>query len=163
MFLVATVDRNWAIGKNGHPLYNIPVDQANFREIVAGHIVVYGHNSIEFPSYTRPVDSSTNIIVSRDPDLSYPGAIIIHDLAELDKFPASDIYIAGGESMYWQLYKQCNYAFLTQVENVTLDSDAFFPHLDEMPNWKKIIEAPILYHQGLPYRFVVYVNTTLPD
>lgn len=164
MFLVATIDRNWAIGKNGLPLYNIPVDQANFCEIVRGHTVLYGHNSYEFPLYKRPVDGCTNLVLSRKTDLSYPdGAIVIHNLTELDKFHSYDVYIAGGESIYRQLYERCKYAFLTQVDNVTLDSDAFFPRLDQMPNWQKIIEAPILEHQGLRYHFAVYVNNALLD
>jgi len=159
MFIVATVDQNWAIGKNGQPLYNIPVDQVYFREIVLGHTVVYGHNSIAFPGYNRPIDGCRNLILSRDSALSYPGATVIHDFAELDKYPSCDIYIAGGESIYWQLYERCEYAILTQVETVVLDSDAFFPRLADLPNWKKLIEGPIHRYQGLPYHFVTYANT----
>lgn len=157
MFLVATVDQNWAIGKKGRLLYDIPANRAYFRELVRGHTIVYGHNSLN--TYTKPIEESTNLILTHDMNFTHPGATIIHDISELDKY--HDVYVVGGEHVYWQLYKRCKYAYITHVETVTLNSDAFFPKLSEMPNWQKIVEAPVVRYQGLPYHAVTYVNNAV--
>ena len=50
MNLIAAVDRNWGIGKNGRLLAAIPQDQRLFRDETLGKVVVMGRKTLEtFP------------------------------------------------------------------------------------------------------------------
>jgi len=44
MNLIATVDKNWAIGKQGHLLVNIPEDIKLFRMETAGKAAIMGRH-----------------------------------------------------------------------------------------------------------------------
>ena len=161
MFIVAVVDRNWAIGKDGDLLYRIPADMINFRETVSGKIVVYGKNTLPLLPEGKPLDFCENLILTHDRMFSCDGATIIHSIAELEKYPTNDLYIIGGASVYQQLYQKCKYALLTYIDNVTLDSDSFFPDLSKLDEWKIISQTPAIKYQGLSYMYVTYVNSAV--
>lgn len=162
MYIFATVDQNWAIGKNGARLYPIPIDRVYFNESTKSRYIVYGRNSI--PTISGYADTNMgqrHIILTHDTSFTQQNATIIHSITELDAFPTDDVYIVGGASVFQQLYRHCKYAFLTRVESVTLDSDAFFPRIDQRDNWIPIEQTSVMHYQGLPFRFVTYRNTDL--
>ncbi len=160
MFLVATVDQNWAIGKNGDILYPLPINQAYFNEITKKHIIVYGRKTIPYAEEYFDANQK-RVILTRNTSFTRDNATIIHSIAELEVFPSDDLYIVGGASVFEQLYEQCRYAVITRVETVTLNSDLFFPRIDHLDNWVPIEQTHIMHHQGLPFRFVTYRNTDL--
>ena len=160
MFLVVTVDRNWAIGKNGRLLYNIAPDRAYFQQITAGHTVVYGRKTLETFPNSAPLENRANLILTHDQSFTCDGATIIHSIEELKEFKSDDLYIIGGASVYRQLYKQCHYAFITHIDAETPESDAFFPDL-ELRGWPVITETPTLEYRGIKYRFTTYLNRYL--
>ena len=47
MNLIAAVDRNWAIGRNGKLLVSIPQDMAYFRQMTTGKVVIMGRKTLE--------------------------------------------------------------------------------------------------------------------
>ena len=161
MYLVVTVDRNWAIGKEGKLLYRIPAALANSRELTTGKVVVYGRKTLGVLSNGMPIARCDNFILTRDPNFACNSATIIRSIDELERFPSNNIYIIGGEEVFWQLYQRCQYAFVTYVDSVTLDCDAFFPNLDEDKNWSILDKTSTLYYQGLPYQLRTYVNAAV--
>ena len=54
---------------------------------------------------------------------------------ELKKYPSEDIYVIGGETIYKQLLDDCDVAHITKID-YAFEADAYFPNLDEMPEWK---------------------------
>jgi len=162
MFIVASVDRNWAIGKNGDLLYRIPVDLANFSALTQEKTIVYGRKTLDTFPDGKPLKGRTNVILTRDEKFSCGDATIIHDLKELEQFKTNDVYIVGGESLYNQLYEQCYYAFVTHIDESQPDSDAFFPNLPEK-GWKEITHSATLTYNGIPYWFATYRNPILDD
>ena len=162
MFIVVAVDRNWAIGKNGGLLYRIPHDMANFRELTIGKTIVYGRKTLETFPNEKPLEGRTNIILTRDKQFSCEDATIIHSIDELSKYPSRELYIIGGASVYQQLYRKCEYTFVTFIDNVTLDCDAFFPNI-VAEGWERVVDTPVLHYKGLPYQFVTYKNPNPVD
>ena len=47
MNIIAAVDKNWAIGKQGGLLVSIPDDMKLFREETLGKVVVMGRKTLE--------------------------------------------------------------------------------------------------------------------
>lgn len=139
MNLIAAVDRNWAIGKNNGLLVRIPLDQKFFRETTTGKVVVMGRKTLESFPNQMPLKNRTNIVLTHNPVYQAKGAIVLHSLEELHeelkKYPSEDVYVIGGEKIYGQLIDECDVAHITKID-YAYDADAFFPNLDESPEWR---------------------------
>ena len=138
MNLIAAVDKNWAIGKNNQLLVRIPADQKFFRETTTGKVVVMGRKTLESFPNGLPLKNRTNIVLTRDKNYKVKDAIVLHSMdelmVELEKYDSDDIYIIGGEKIYAQLVDQCDVAHITKIDYEYV-ADAYFPNLDEKPEW----------------------------
>lgn len=138
MNLIAAVDRNWAIGKDNQLLVRIPSDQKFFRETTTGKVVVMGRKTLESFPGGQPLKNRTNIVLTHNKNYDAKGAIVVHSMDELHqelaKYNSEDIYVIGGEKIYEQLVDECDVAHITKIE-YAYDADAYFPNLDERPEW----------------------------
>ncbi len=138
MNLIVAVDKNWAIGKNNELLVRIPMDQKFFRETTTGKVVVMGRKTLESFPNGLPLKNRTNIVLTRNTAYRVKDAIVVHSLEELHEelqnYPSEDIYVIGGEKIYEQLLDECDVAHVTKI-NFAYDADAYFPNLDERPEW----------------------------
>ena len=159
MNLIAAVDRNWAIGNKGQLLVRIPNDHKMFRQETLDKVVVYGRKTLETFPMAQPLDRRVNIVLSRNPALTVRGATVVHSVEELlkvcDQYPSEDVYIIGGESVYRQLLPYCDTAHITKVD-YAYQADAFFPDLDQDPDWEITAESDEQTYFDIPYEFVKY-------
>jgi dihydrofolate reductase len=159
MNLIAAVDKHWGIGKNNKLLVSIPGDMKFFRETTTGHVVVMGRKTLESFPNKKPLKNRTNIVLTHDSTYQAPGAVIVHNeaelLEELKKYPSDEIYVIGGESIYRLLLDKCDVAYLTKIDFV-YDADAYFPNLDEKPEWFLAAESEEQTYFDLEYTFTRY-------
>lgn len=159
MNIIAAVDKNWGIGKNNQLLVRIPVDQKFFRETTTGKVVVMGRKTLESFPNGLPLKNRTNIVLSRNPDYRVRDAIVVHDLEELhrelEKYPSEDVYVIGGEKIYAQLLDSCDVAHITKI-NYAYDADAYFPNLDERPEWQITADSEEQTYFDLEFYFYKY-------
>lgn len=159
MNLIAAVDQNWAIGNKNQLLVRIPADQKFFRETTTGKVVVMGRKTLESFPNGLPLKNRTNIVLTRDKNYTVKDAIVLHSLEELreelKKYPSEDIYVIGGETIYRQLLDDCDVAHITKIE-FAYDADAYFPNLDEMPEWQITADSEEQTYFDLEYFFYKY-------
>ncbi|MBR2401536.1 MAG: dihydrofolate reductase [Lachnospiraceae bacterium] len=159
MNLIAAVDQNWAIGNKNQLLVKIPADQKFFRETTTGKVVVMGRKTLESFPNGMPLKNRTNIVLTRDKNYEVKDAIVLHSLEELreelKKYPSEDIYVIGGETIYRQLLDDCDVAHITKIE-FAYDADAYFPNLDELPEWKITADSEEQTYFDLEYYFYKY-------
>ena len=159
MNLIAAVDRNWAIGLGNKLLVRIPNDQKMFREETTGKVVVLGRKTLETFPNGLPLPSRTNIILTTNRDVEVRGGIVVHSieelLEELKKYPSEDVYIIGGESIYKQMIDYCDVAHITKID-YSYDADAYFPNLDEMPEWSITADSEEQTYFDIEYTFLKY-------
>lgn len=159
MNLIAAVDRNWAIGKNNQLLVRIPMDQKFFRETTTGKVVVMGRKTLESFPNGLPLKNRTNIVLTRNPKYEVKDAIVVHSMEELreelQKYNSEDIYIIGGEQIYKALVDECDVAHITKIE-YEYDADAYFPNLDEKPEWKIVADSEEQTYFDLEFYFYKY-------
>ena len=159
MNLIAAVDQNWAIGNKNQLLVRIPADQKFFRETTTGKVVVMGRKTLESFPNGLPLKNRTNIVLTRDKNYTVKDAIVLHSLEELreelKKYPSEDIYVIGGETIYRQLLDDCDVAHITKIE-CAYDADAYFPNLDEMPEWQITADSEEQTYFDLEYFFYKY-------
>ena len=162
MNLIAAVDKNWAIGNKNKLLVSIPADMKFFRETTTGKVVVMGRKTLEgFPN-GLPLKNRTNIVLTHDKSYNVKDAILVHSMEELreelKKYPSEDIYVIGGETIYRQLLDDCDVAHITKIE-YEFEADAFFPNLDEMPEWKITADSEEQTYFDVEYYFRKYVKS----
>ena len=74
---------------------------------------------------------------------------------ELKKYNSEDIYVIGGEQIYKALVDDCDVAHITKI-NFAYDADAYFPNLDEKPEWQISADSEELTYFDLEFFFYKY-------
>ena len=144
MKVIAAVDENWAIGRNGDQLIYISEDLKHFK-------------ALTFPG-GRPLKGRRNLILSRNPGFAPPEAEVFSSLEELLAAAPQDAFVIGGASVYQALLDRCDTACITRIEAAFPGADCWFPNLDERPEWKIAEEGPVLEEKGVRFRYVTYVR-----
>ncbi|MED9903975.1 MAG: dihydrofolate reductase [Lachnospiraceae bacterium] len=159
MNIVVTVDENWAVGRQDKLLVQIPADQRNFQRLTMGGTVVMGRKTLQAMPQGQPLYGRNNIILSENRDFKVRGTQVLHSLEELyDKIKNisdEDIYVCGGESLYRQLLKQCDIAYVTMVEKA-YDADRYFENLDRNEEWELLEESDEQTYFDITYYFRKY-------
>lgn len=159
MKMIASCDKNWGIGKNNELLISIPDDMAFFRATTMGGVVVMGRKTLESFRNAKPLPHRTNIVLTRKPDYEKEGAIVVHNMEELDaelaKYNTDDVFVIGGESIYRQLKDRCDTAYITRID-YSYDADAHFPNLDEDPDWALTSVSDENFYFDIIYHFTTY-------
>ena len=136
--IVATAE-NGVIGKDNQLLWKLSADLKQFRMLTSGHSVIMGRKTFE--SIGRPLPNRTNIVISRQKDLSLPEGILkvnsLETAIETAKNHAGneEIFIIGGGNIYEQAIKITDKIYLTDVK-ACLEGDAFFLAIDRK-KWKE--------------------------
>lgn len=159
MNLIAAVDENWAIGKNNQLLVRIPADQKFFREMTTGKVVVMGRKTLESFPNGQPLKNRTNIVLTHNKDYAVKDAVVVHSMdelhEELKKYDSDDVFVIGGEKIYEQLLDECDVAHITKID-FTYDADAYFPNLDQNPDWEITGDSEEQTYFDLEYYFYRY-------
>ena len=162
MNLIVAVDENWAIGNKNELLVSIPADHKFFRQETTGKVVVLGRKTLETFPQGLPLKNRTNIILSSNPNFKVKDAIVVHSteelLEQLKKYNEEDIYIIGGESVYRQMLPYCDVAHVTKIDRA-YEADAYFPNLDEMPEWQITADSDEQVYFDITYHFLKYEKT----
>lgn len=159
MNLIAAVDENWAIGKNNQLLVRIPEDQKFFREMTTGKVVVMGRKTLESFPNGQPLKNRTNIVLTHNKDYAVKDAVVVHSMdelhEELKKYDSDDVFVIGGEKIYEQLLDECDVAHITKID-FAYDADAYFPNLDQNPDWEITGDSEEQTYFDLEYYFYRY-------
>ncbi len=157
--IIAAIDKNRGIGKNGELLVRIPKDHKRFREMTTGKVVVLGRKTLATFPQGIPLPDRTNIVLSANPDFKVKGAQVVHSvdelLEELKEYDSDDVYVIGGESIYSQLLPYCDRAYMTEID-YAYDADSYFPDFLTGGEWEKVSESDEQIYFDLSYYFVEY-------
>jgi dihydrofolate reductase len=145
------------IGRAGGIPWQLPEDQARFKELTMGHTVVMGRLTWEsLPSKVRPLPGRRNVVVTRQADYMADGATVVGSLGE--ELTDDEAWVIGGEQIYLLALPAATRCEVTEVE-VDLrreDSDAVAPVLDE--SWAGTTGGWLTSSSGLRYRFHSYTR-----
>nr|MCR5704192.1 dihydrofolate reductase [Eubacterium sp.] len=107
----------------------------------------------------RPLKNRVNIVLSRNTNYQKDGGIVVHSveelMEELKKYTDKEVYCIGGESIYEMLLPYCDTAHVTKID-YAYRADAYFPNLDEMPEWKITQDSEEQTYFDLEYHFLKY-------
>ena len=94
-----------------------------------------------------------------NPAYQVKDAIVVHSMEELhrelEKYDTNDVYVIGGQKIYEQLLDECDVAHITKID-YAYDADAYFPNLDEKPEWKITADSEEQTYFDLEFYFYKY-------
>jgi dihydrofolate reductase len=155
--LVAAVARNGVIGSEGSIPWRIPGEQARFKALTMGHVLVMGRRT--YDSIGRPLPGRTTVVVTRQANWQPPGGpvdavLVAPDLdTALAHAAAIDdtVFVVGGGEVYGEAMAVADRLVISWVEAEPA-GDAFFPAVPES-DWTPVrVES----HDG--YEVVEYVR-----
>ena len=165
MNMIVAVDANWAIGNKNQLLVRIPADHKMFREETTGKVVVLGRKTLETFPGAQPLTNRQNIILSTSADYKVKGAEVVHSIDELiehiKQYEDKDVYIIGGASIYKSMLPYVDTIHVTKIDHA-YEADAFFPNLDEDPEWEITAESDEQVYFDITYEFVKYERIKNP-
>ncbi|MCG6937242.1 MAG: type 3 dihydrofolate reductase [Gammaproteobacteria bacterium] len=133
--LIAAMDRNRLIGNNNQLPWHLPADFAHFKAVTMGKPIVMGRKTFE--SIGKPLPGRTNIVLSRNPESCFEGAVCVSNFDEaMAVVPdAEEIMIIGGSTIYEMLMPRADRMYITYVD-AEFDGDAWFPAIDKS-QWRE--------------------------
>lgn len=128
--LVAAVARNGVIGDGAEIPWRIPGEQAEFKRLTWGHVLLMGRTTYE--SIGRPLPGRSTVVLTRDPGWSAAGVHVAHDvetaLALADTLPG-EVMVAGGAVVYAALLPHADLQVVTEV-HLEPPGDVTYPPVD---------------------------------
>ncbi|TDO73403.1 dihydrofolate reductase [Halanaerobium saccharolyticum] len=154
--IIAAMDKNQLIGKQGKMPWNLPADLKYFKNTTIGAPVIMGRKTFE--SIGFPLPGRRNIILTRNKDYAAEGCEIFHSQEEiLDEFLEKDkeAFIIGGAEIYKQFLAYSDKLYLTIIEH-QFSGDTYFPEID-WQKWDKISEKKGTTDSNNPYTYSHHV------
>lgn len=155
MYLIAAVDQNWAIGYQNKLLARISPDLKRFKALTLGHPVLLGRKTLETFPGGKPLPGRQNYILSTNPDYKVENAVVLHSLEEARAVCPADTFVIGGAQVYRAALDWCDKAYITKI-HASFEADAWFPNLDDLPEWELTEEEPVLEDGGLTFHYATY-------
>ena len=130
--MIACVDDQMGIGRQGKLLVHHAEDMRHFRQKTLGQVVIMGRKTLESLPGGKPLPGRINIVLSRS--LMSDDVFVCHNLAELWTMlgklrmdePDRKFICMGGGAIYALLLPYAKEIWLTEVAG-TLAADTFFP------------------------------------
>jgi len=149
------------IGKDNGLLWHVSEDLKRFKLLTMGHPVIMGKKTFEsiIEILGKPFPGRTNIVVTRDSEYSFEGAVVVHSLEEAVEVAESEnpteIHVGGGGEIYKQILDNVDRLHITWYHDEKA-GDAFFPSFEE--DFEISEEHPVQNHEGLNYQWVDYIR-----
>ena len=156
MELIVAVYDDWGIGKDGTQPVALSADRKFFRETTRGAMVIVGRRTIEdFPGQ-KPLPGRVNVALTRTAK-EIPGFTVCTSPEEAAKLAAAAerAMVIGGGSIYRQMLPVCDTAYVTKV-HTRVESDTYFPNLDEDPDWTLAEILQSGEENGIAYEMCLY-------
>ena len=126
--IIAAYAHGRVIGCAGKIPWNIPGEQARFRELTTGNVVIMGRRTYE--EIGRPLPNRDTILVSSTLSVEQEHCTTVPTLAQaLALAGGREVFISGGEQLYREALPLADVLYLTTVE-ADIPGDRFFPEFD---------------------------------
>ena len=127
--LIAALDRNNAIGRGNALPWHLPNDLKRFKALTLGKPVLMGRKTAE--SLGRALPGRRNLVLTRSGSVPFAGmdavASLDAALAIARRDGGEELCVIGGGEVFALALLQATRMYLTHVDTVVADADAFFP------------------------------------
>ncbi len=156
--LIAALDRDRAIGRNGDLLWRDKQDQQYLRAQTMGCPVIMGRKTWDsLPARFRPLPGRRNVVVSGNTAWRAEGAERVESLQAALALVADapKVFVIGGGQLYAQALPLADELVLTEVDTSFERADTFFPAFDRSA-FRMASRDERLAENGMRFAFVTY-------
>ena len=156
IILIAAVDQNLVIGKDGGIPWDIKEDLKFFREKTQNSAIIMGRAT--FDSIGRPLPNRKNIVMTRSPQdrEGVTEVTSVEDAIDEAKIFSQIINIIGGEYIYKEFLPIATKLIITEVGLNINSPDAYFPEWST-EEWKEVSRTDSS-ENGIKFSFVEYLK-----
>ena len=137
--IIAAIDLDGGIGREKRLPWHISTDLNRFKRLTMGHHLIAGRKTFE--SIGRALPGRSMIVVTRNPDYSAEGCLIVHSLAKALALAEAngddEVFIIGGGDIFRQSIDIADCLYLTFV-HAKVETDVYFPEFD-LSGWQEIM------------------------
>ncbi|MEO7325147.1 MAG: dihydrofolate reductase [Dokdonella sp.] len=127
--LIAALDRNHAIGRDGAMPWHLPDDLKRFKALTLGKPVLMGRKTAL--AIGRALPGRTNLVLTRGDSAPFAGQVVVHTLDEaIECARDTELAVIGGGEVYALALARATHLNLTWIDTEAADADAFFPRFD---------------------------------
>jgi dihydrofolate reductase len=152
--LIAAMDKNRVIGRNGRLPWRLPADMQHFVALTLDKPVIMGrktYDSIQ-PKY-KPLRDRINIILTHNRGYEAPGCIVVHTIeaALAAAGDAPEVMVIGGANTYEQFLPLADRLYLTII-HAEFEGDTTFPPYDATA-WRVVSDETHLADEKNSHRY----------
>lgn len=133
--MVVGVTRNNVIGRDGGLPWRLSTDLKRFKALTIGKPVVMGR--VCYDSIGKPLLGRPNIVITRNPEFTADGIIVVHSLeealvtaeSEAAVLGVDELCVIGGGVVYREAFDSADVLHVTHIET-EISGDTFFPAID---------------------------------
>lgn len=128
-----------AIGIRNSIPWRLPEDMRVFKRLTMGHPILMGRKTWE--SLGRPLPGRQNIVLTREAEYKAEGAVVIHDVAELEQMELQDaeVMVIGGAQIYGMMLPKMQRLYVSEVAG-EFEADTWFPPFAELFAKRTVVE-----------------------
>ena len=139
--LVAALDNDFAIGKDGTMPWHLPDDLKHFKALTTGKYVLMGYKTAV--AIGKALPGRTNLVLSRRHSAPFPGQDTVRSLAEAQAIAeGTGLMVIGGGEAYREALPFARRLYLTWVDTHVGGADVFFPRV----NFREWVETSRQHH-----------------
>ena len=159
--LIAAIDRQRGIAKNGIQPWSIPLDEVYFTENTKtyGGNVLTGGTTFRAAYDSKPLAGRQNYILTHD-ESEIKGATAVNDLDKfLAEFADRDLWVAGGAAVFTQVIQagKADELYLTHI-NADFGCDQFFPKYTD--GFHMVEQGEKQDQNGFNFSYVLYARNS---
>ncbi len=134
--LIAALDENFAIGRNGRLPWHLPDDLRWFKQLTVGKNVLMGYNTAL--SIGRALPDRVNMVLTRRHEAPFPGQITVRSIDEAQaRCNNTGLKVIGGGMVFAEALPKARRMYLTWVSAAIDGADTFFPRV-HFSEWTEV-------------------------
>lgn len=152
--LIAAIGKNFELGKGNDLIWHLPGDLNFFKNVTMGKEIVMGSKT--FYSLPNLLPGRKHIVLTRK-SIEIPEVLVMHSKEELIEYLKEikkEVMIIGGASIYAQFIDIADKMYLTHIDAVCDEADAYFPKFNYNDWDSEILRTNS--DSGISYKHVLY-------
>jgi len=150
LVLVFALGDDGAIGYQGKVPWRLPEDMRHFKNVTMGHTIIMGRAT--WDEVGKPLPGRRNIVVSRAPASSFPGAEVFTNIDEAiaaARTTDPEPHVIGGAKIFEVTLPLATKIYLTEVHRI-VPADTFFPTWDRS-GWRETSRRKAEQDEGVEF------------
>lgn len=139
--LIAALDNDLAIGKDGQMPWHLPDDLKHFKELTLGKYVLMGYRTAL--AIGKALPDRHNLVLTRRHEAPFAGQTTVRSLPEAQSMTGgTGLIVIGGGEVYRETLPFAMRIYLTWVDTHVKGADVFFPRVQ----FREWVETSRVHH-----------------